>query len=133
MSTTPKARTRPATPKAKTPKKTTTKSKTGVKTQKPKVVMTLVYANWCPHCVSFMPVWEKFKNSEMGKTVNFREVDFDSIRNLTRSSPLKSISTVPHIQIKTVDSDGKTRVTPMNGVDRTVAGLDSFVKTFKRG
>lgn len=41
------------------------------------VVITLYYADWCPHCTRMKPVWAKVKRDSQTPWMVFREVDGD--------------------------------------------------------
>jgi len=54
-------------------------------TKKP-IKITLFHANWCGHCVKFMPVWEKMKEDENAtKNIDFEQYEESSIKDLPDS------------------------------------------------
>lgn len=42
-----------------------------------KVDLYLFKANWCGHCINFMPTWDKI-NKEFGEKINIKTYDADS-------------------------------------------------------
>jgi len=40
-------------------------------------VVTLHYTNWCPHCQTLKPHWQRVKNDLQGLGIAFQEVDED--------------------------------------------------------
>jgi len=44
------------------------------KLTKPKINIKLFFADWCPHCVEFKPVWNKLK-SAFKDSYNFEDID----------------------------------------------------------
>jgi thiol-disulfide isomerase/thioredoxin len=43
----------------------------------PKFIVRLFFADWCPHCVDFKPIWNKIK-SKYGDSILFEDVDCTS-------------------------------------------------------
>lgn len=55
------------------------------------VVLVLFFADWCPHCRSFKPDWDKVKSIEGTKTAsgkNIRLVEVDCTETTAKSSAL---------------------------------------------
>ena len=55
------------------------------KATKPATMM-LFYADWCPHCKTAKPEWDKIKSKYDGQTINGYKVNFTEY-NCTKESP----------------------------------------------
>ena len=51
---------------------------TGGNNKKAEKTLYLFKADWCPHCINFMPTWESIKNNNKDK-INF--IKYDSQEN----------------------------------------------------
>jgi hypothetical protein len=89
-----------------------------------KMKMTLYHAEWCGHCVSFLPEWQRFKNES--KTLFKNKVDVSDIE----SSNIKGDVTIAGKQLEgfpTVKVEFDGQEFEYKG-KRTYAGLSDFVK-----
>lgn len=51
-------------------------------------IMVLIYADWCPHCVSFKPKWEEFKKSMRNKSLcDIGEVEQTYLEHVPSAKP----------------------------------------------
>lgn len=67
-----------------------------IKENKP--ALFLCYADWCGHCRSFLPTWQRIKKSlQASKDINVVEVSYDHMELLPRA--LQNIRGFPTIQI----------------------------------
>ena len=48
--------------------------------------MKIFHVDWCPHCKTAMPEWDKVKSKYEGKTINGYKLHFDE-HNCTQESP----------------------------------------------
>jgi thiol-disulfide isomerase/thioredoxin len=89
------------------------------KLNKPKYNIRLYFANWCPHCVSFKPIWYKLK-TKYNDIINFTEIDCTS-----NNPDLSFVSSFPTITIH--DVTGKY-IKKYND-QRTMKKLENFIMT----
>jgi len=92
--------------------------------------LVLFYADWCPHCKSFKPDWEKASNkldgtkTSSGKTLKFVDVDCTesgSNKALMQKYEVEGFPTVKVVNGNTVnDYDGPRS---FDGIKKFAAGL----------
>ena len=80
------------------------------------------YADWCPHCTSFKPIWNSVKNNLKSNNIIFEEYNADINHNEIEQYNIKSF---PTVLIETGDELVKY------SDSRTVESLTSFIKHFK--
>jgi len=96
--------------------KTTTISKT----TKPKINIKLYFADWCPHCVDFKPIWNKLKLTH-GNLYNFEDID------CTNYNPnLPFVTGLPTISV----FDSNNNHIENYELDRTFNAVESYLKKF---
>lgn len=66
--------------------------------KKDKPVMVLVYADWCPHCKHFKPVWGRMRNHpRYGNRCRWLDIEAEKDKkyeNLVKRLPIKGYPTV---------------------------------------
>lgn len=88
-----------------------------------KMKLTLYHANWCGHCVKFLPEWNKFKNTIKNKLDNKIEIHDIESSNVTTDVKIagKQLEGYPTVKVeyngKEFEYKGK----------RTYEGLSDFV------
>lgn len=71
-------------------------------TSKP-IQITLYHANWCGHCVNFMPIWNKMSsNIKNQKNINFVAYDDKVINNMSNKPNIQGYPTIR------IDINGKS-------------------------
>ncbi len=80
--------------------------------------VTLYYANWCPHCNSLKPIWNKFyeSNKNNGK-YDIKVVD------CSESCPNPDVEGYPTILV----TDSKGEVSDFSGEIKTEKDLENYV------
>jgi thiol-disulfide isomerase/thioredoxin len=74
------------------------------------------YTEWCPHCKTDMPVWNKFKkdigeNKVQGKTINFIKVDCDKDTAMAEKYNVEAYPTIKLVyEDKVIEYDAKTDI-----------------------
>ena len=81
-------------------------------------VLTLYYTDWCPHCLQFKPLWEKF--AESGVDIKMKALDCEQNRSLCERNP--NVKGFPTVILHKKDGNNVL----FRG-DRTVLGLKNFV------
>lgn len=85
---------------------------------KPKLI--LYWANWCPHCETFLPKWNQFKNSI--NTDNLDIEDYDCAK--TENENKCNVSDIPGFPT-VIKQIGENRIEYQG--PRTVKGLRDFI------
>jgi thiol-disulfide isomerase/thioredoxin len=85
-----------------------------------------IYASWCPHCTSVIPVIQDFVNSNKGK-VNVLAIQADDERPSVKSLSARLKSTYPQFKgfPTFVKYDGK-KPSKKQLKDRSMQGLEEF-------
>ena len=81
-------------------------------------MLVLAYADWCGHCKSFKPIWNKFKEKYQN-VLDIREVNTDSDKTIMKNLGVNGFPTVIMLE-NGVKHD-------FNG-PRTLEGLEKFTK-----
>jgi thiol-disulfide isomerase/thioredoxin len=76
-----------------------------LKAEDDEIVVGLFWADWCPHCVSFKPVFEKVaedlantKTKQSGKKLRFEKVDCVALAPLAKKYGVQGYPTIKIIQ-----------------------------------
>ena len=85
------------------------------------VIIVLFYVDWCPHCVSTKPEWEKLK-AESNLGVRLEEVDCSDSNNTPALATEYGVSGFPTLILV----NGSNKVTYEG--ERTKEALVSFIK-----
>ena len=82
----------------------------------PSVDLYFFYTDWCPHCKSAMPIWNKFKE-KIGdklikdKKINFIKVNCEKEKALAEKYDIKGYPTIKLVdQNKVIEYDAKTDI-----------------------
>ena len=84
---------------------------------KPKYILKLFYADWCPHCVDFKPIWNKIKNQHTN-------IDFVNVDCTNNSPQVPYVKGFPTIAL--LDSNERFIETYEN--DRSYEDFNSYVE-----
>lgn len=77
------------------------------------VELYFFYTEWCPHCKTAKPIWNKFKqeigeNKIKGKTINFIEVDAEKESGLANQFKIEGYPTIKLVDNnKIIEYDAK--------------------------
>lgn len=92
--------------------------------KKDKPMLVLFYANWCPHCQMFEPVWKNIVGKLAAKKgMQVAEVEFENMEHVPKK--YKKIRGYPTIQM----IKGGKVVSEYNGL-RTEEGVLEFVQRY---
>lgn len=80
--------------------------------------IVLYYAPWCPHCVSFKPIWEQFERRNKNR-ITVKTVNCDENKSLCSKMDVHGFPTVRMYK-------SNNEVVNFTG-DRTVDGLEQFL------
>ena len=84
---------------------------------KPKYILKLFYADWCPHCIDFKPIWNKIKNQHTN-------IDFINVDCTNNSPQVPYVKGFPTIAL--LDSNERFIETYEN--DRSYEDFNSYIK-----
>ena len=89
------------------------------------VVMVLFFVNWCPHCKTFKPTWEKASSELNNTTVNGKSVRFVSVdcEEKPELGEKYNVEGYPTIKVFT-----EGNVEEYDG-DRSLSGIKSYVNS----
>ena len=87
------------------------------------VVMVLFFVNWCPHCKTFKPIWEKATSELNNTSVNDKNVRFVSVdcEEKPELGEKYNVEGYPTIKVFT-----EGNVQEYDG-DRSLSGIKSYV------
>lgn len=97
---------------------------------KNKTIVGKIYADWCGHCQSLMPEWQKMKKLLSGKNITFKEIEQkqekQSINNVNYTYLIQSAEKLTSSGYPTIFmiKDGKLKY--YNG-DRNALALSKWV------
>ena len=57
------------------------------------IKVELYYADWCPHCINFKPIWHKFKKAVDGK-IKCREYEESENKELIQQKKINGFPTI---------------------------------------
>lgn len=76
------------------------------------------YTNWCPHCKSAKPVWDKLKESTKsvnGVTINYVDVDCEKHANVAEQYKVEGYPTIKlNYNNKIIEYDAKPDINTLN-------------------
>ena len=90
-----------------------------------KLKMTLYHANWCGHCVTFLPEWKKFKNDakiSFKNKIDISDVESENIKGDVTIAG-KQLEGFPTVKVEYGGQEFEYKG------KRSYAGLNNFVKT----
>ena len=91
--------------------KRTLKQSAGMQTEP--IIVGLVYANWCPHCIDMKPQWNKMKNELQGDNkYNVIEIEADQPDKQERIAELET-----KLNGKRIDAEGYPTIFKLNNGD----------------
>jgi thiol-disulfide isomerase/thioredoxin len=90
--------------------------------------LVLYYANWCPHCVTFKPMWSDFINKVKGgvckKTITIVSVEHEDLQKPENSALEGEAQGFPTIKFYSKPNLGGSQIYEE---ERTIDGLINFV------
>jgi thiol-disulfide isomerase/thioredoxin len=91
-------------------------------------VLVLYYANWCPHCVTFKPMWSDFINKVKGgvckKTITIVSVEHEDLQKPENSALEGQAHGFPTLKFYSKPNLGGSQIYEE---ERTIDGLINFV------
>ena len=94
-------------------------------TAKSKPMLILFYAEWCPHCQMFKPIWKELVALlEKSKKIQVAEVEYENMKHVPKK--YKNIRGFPTLQV----IQGGKIVSEYDG-NRTVDDLKTYIQSFE--
>ena len=92
--------------------------------EKDRPTLVLFFANWCPHCQMFEPIWKELaKKNEKNKKIQLAQVEYEDMESVPKK--YKKIRGFPTIQMM---KGGKV-LSEFNDM-RTIEALESYIKRY---
>ena len=64
----------------------------------------LYHADWCPHCVQFLPEWDAAADADGGNTCNWKKFEADKDKSVMSD---KNITSFPTVRVEFPDGSSK--------------------------
>lgn len=90
-------------------------------------IIVVYHMNGCPHCVSFMPIFENLlrQKQELLDIANIFSVEINDFKFLPE--PLKQVNGFPHIVSYNYNNDGNQLIKKEFSSQRTPENLEKFI------